>query len=443
MKKGLVLAFGLLIIIYIIMASRKNLTKLLLIILPFSIESKYGQLNTYLIIGICGYFLALDMFKGIKKSSLSGPVQVFIVLFIMANGLSFLFNLEYLRFDEGIFQSPHVQAVFILISCIILFIFIAGQVDSEETLYEFIGVMVLSYLLSSVFAFIQIIRPSYMLYFEMLLPYQDIADSADRGVRVYGTLGGYELFAEYSAIVFLSSCCMALISHGNIKKMFWIGAMLTSIFLLFMTKSRGPIVSLSICASYLIIFHNRTLGVKNILLFLLGCVVSISLAYLAFKDSKYNIIDALLKTNVNISSGKFDSRSEVWKYGYDYFLSMDLVNKVLGVGPGIVSHTPLLLTFPHNLFLYLLISLGLFGAFLYFSWFIWVGFVSQGKIRQDKATQIVTAFIKAIVIFFVIDQMKIEYIRVSSYQQIVWAFMALIYVQVHILSIDSPKQRLI
>ena len=120
-------------------------------------------------------------------------------------------------------------------------------------------------------------------------------------------------------------------------------------------------------------------------------------------------------------------------------MSMDINNQLFGVGPGIKSRTALLLNFPHNLFLYLSISLGIFGSTLYLVWFVWIGFSRQGKPLQDKSTQLTTIFFKAIIIFFIIDQLKIEYTRESNYQQIIWAYFALIYMHIHKFSVIKPK----
>ena len=400
---------------------------------------RYGCINTYIIILLCGYYLASDAFKGVKQINLSGSVRIFFILFLVSYGISFIINIGYFRFGDDIFESYHIIAFFELISCLFLFTFIVSVCDSQEDIYEYLGLMVFAYLLSCVFSIVQVVYPKYGILLESFIRTQEIADNVDRGFRVYGTVGGFELFAEYSAIVLLSSCCMMLVSLDPRKKIIWLCIIFTSVIMLFMTKTRGPFVGLSICFSYLFIFHTRTFGLKNIILFLSGVVISIGLGYIAFKGSKYNIIDALLNTNIDVSGGKFDTRSKVWKYGYDYLMSMDINNQLFGVGPGIKSRTALLLNFPHNLFLYLSISLGIFGSTLYLVWFVWIGFSRQGKPLQDKSTQLTTIFFKAIIIFFIIDQLKIEYTRESNYQQIIWAYFALIYMHIHKFSVIKPK----
>jgi len=420
----IVLAF--LVLIFVL--ERKKVVYLLILILPVTLNSRFGEINIYLI-----FFVYILMFlrnlgragKGYQNKA----IPIFFSLFLFSYLISFMYNRSVLEFSSGLLQSPYFISFATLASCMALFLMIVKNINTVDDVKNSIKFIFAAYLISSIASILVIIDPSKLYFFEYLTHYQTGADQAGRGgIRVYGTLGEYELYAEYSAIILLLLFYSLLEMSSNIrKKVLYSSMVFLVLFLLFMTKTRGPLVALALVLGYLAVFKGRQIGVgRNLMLASVISAIVVIVYVIISANSQYNVIDHLFSTKIDVEKGSFDTRSATWQYGFEHFLSGELLQKVIGLGPGIISHTPQLLVFPHSLYLYLLISLGIFGFLVYVGWFGWL---YMDKIKtSDRSILTLSIFLKAVLLLFLIDQFKIEFIRNSRYQQMIWVFFALLYV---------------
>ncbi|NJD06229.1 MAG: O-antigen ligase family protein [Methylococcaceae bacterium] len=433
LKKLLELFIAASLIIVLLRYGRKSAAKCMILVLPVSFGTEWGPINTFIITLLAaGEYLVSFIMK--KKAGVSSfTVKIFLSLFLILNVLSLLINVDYLDFTGPALSSPHSTAILNIVSCILLFLFIVRSIQTEDDIVSFMTLALFAYLISSVLSILQLINPAALLvaqdYFSRLS-----VDTEDRGVRVMGTIGSFELYAEYSGIMTLVSLFLGMTEKAKLRKAFWLGTCLYCIFLMLMTKSRGGVISLGAAMLYLLTIQSKTIGAKRTLALLFAGIGSLAIVSIVTSGSGYSVMDALLsKTEIKASQGQFDSRSEVWAYGFSAISEMQFPQTIVGKGPGLISGTSLLEVFPHSLYIYLLISLGYLGLCLYLAWFLWL---AAPKIRQNALTQkqvLLRVILKTILILIVVDQAKIEYIRPtdSSYAQILWMFYALMYVAIH------------
>jgi hypothetical protein len=310
-----------------------------------------------------------------------------------------------------------------------LFWMVAKYINTVEDVQSAIKFIIAAYLISSTASILQIINPSKLYLFEYFTHYQTGAEQDSRGgIRVYGTVGEYELYAEYSAIMLLLLFYSILeMSQRAWKKILYSALAILALFLLFMAKTRGPLVALSLVLGYLTVLKGRQIGAGRNLM-LAGSIVAIVFFVYALvsASSEYNVIDHLFSTEIDVKKGSFDTRSAAWQFGLDFYLYQDFIHKTIGLGPGIVSHTKQLPVYPHSLYFYLLLSLGAVGFVVYLAWFFWL-FIGKGQ-KPKRSVLTLSIFLKSVLLLFVIDEVKIEYLRVSSYQQMIWVLFGLLYV---------------
>jgi hypothetical protein len=433
LKKLLELLIAVLLSVVLLRYGRKAAAKCMILILPTSLDTEWGPVNTFIITALAAgeYLVSFIMHK--KAGVTSFTAKVFLSLFLILNIASLLINIDYLDFGNSILASPHTTGILNIISCILLFLFMVRSIQTEKDITSFMMLALLAYLITSVFSLLQLSNPASVKFAEDYFA-RTIMDTEDRGVRVMGTIGSFELYAEYSGIMTLVSLFLGLTEKVTMRKAFWFGACLYCIFLMLMTKSRGGVISLSSAMLYLLTIQSKTIGAKRTLIMLFAGIGSLVIVSVATSGSGYSVIDALLsKTEIKASQGQFDSRSEVWAYGFKVISEMKFPQTFVGRGPGLSSGTDLLTWFPHSLYIYLLISLGYFGLCLYLSWFLWL---ASPRIRENALTKqqaLLRVILKTILILVIVDQAKIEYIRPpdSAYAQIIWLFYALMYVALH------------
>ena len=433
LKKLLELLIASILIIILLRYGRKAAAKYMILVLPVSFGTEWGPINTFIIFFVAISEYVISFITNKKAGVTSYSAKTFLALFIILNIFSFIINIDRLDFTGSVFSSPHVIALANIVSCTLLFLFFVRSIQTETDIASFMKLALLAYLLTSIFSIFQLTNPAALQIAEDYFSHLNV-DTEDRGVRVMGTIGSFELYAEYSAIMVLVSLLFGMTETITWRKMLWFAVCGYCVFLMLMTKSRGGVISLVVAMLYLTIIQSKTIGPKRTLAILLGGGVSLGVVYIITSGSNYNVIDALIsKTEINTSQGGFDSRTEVWAYATQVISDMKFPQTFIGRGPGLSSGTSLLEMFPHSLYMYLLISLGYAGLCLYVVWFLWLGLPKLRRQELDRKQLLLRVTLKTILVLIVVDETKIEYIRVidSAYAQILWLFYALMYVAFH------------
>lgn len=259
-------------------------------------------------------------------------------------------------------------------------------------------------------------------------------------VRVGASFYDYELLSEYCAInlllvVFLFARAPSLLARTAY------GVLATIVlFVLFTTSTRGSIVSLGVAAVYFPWFVRRRLTVVSFVTLVTAIVGGFFLMdfYVSNFTASGDVFARLQETQ--FVNGLPDSRAEAWPAAWGRMLEHPLI----GHGPFYSSERGLKQwTWPHCLYLYVGNNVGFIGLgiFLWFLWKLW--HLSRPPVDDVRSTDYASAFMvvaRLQMLVFVVDQIKIEYLRNTVYQFQVWVMFSTI-VAGHLIARDAARKR--
>jgi O-antigen ligase len=367
-----------------------------------------AALNTIFICrSMLNFFVYLLSLKWLVGVSLLGKPALRLPLFWATSLMvtSYLFNI--------IFVEPEIRAnVFksgiILVSCIMFFYLMINIVRDEKSLIRILEIMVVA-------CIVQVLMSSLSFFYYIIIKGRAL-------FRVEGMLRDYELFAEYLALhiplfIYLMRNPGTLINR-NILRAF----LPLTIFVLLATATRGPILSLGLGLIYYAWKIRGRVRLPQIALQVLmwSLVVSVVVVVL-YKalPSSAQILERFAATKV----ATLDTRDFVWHKFWQYFLDKPIV------GHGIVYSLGSYLFFPHSTYFYYLLTMGIPGCLAYLillTSVLWKGFRSERLAPPEGKLFEIAVVLNAILITFIVDSIKIEYLRYPNYQLFVWLLFSLI-----------------
>jgi O-antigen ligase len=262
------------------------------------------------------------------------------------------------------------------------------------------------------------------------------------GVRVGGPFGDFELYAEYCALMFPIMLFMLTRSRGSRARVLWGGITLLNLFILMATVTRGATISLFAGICYLLYRLRKAMSFRQILFTLsLGATVMFLLDfYLSHYTVSGSIFDRLL--NTKFVNGLPDSRT-FWPQIIERIQQRPWT----GHGPsyefGEYRREKLTTFFwPHNGYLYYLHTIGILGT----SAFLWiVGLLWFDSRRNSTDSLTSTNYPRSLLLVwhivltvFLIDQLKIEYLRNQHYQFFPWIIFGLMVATLNVVRAQTP-----
>ena len=397
-----------------------------IVLLPFTV---YLTGNTFFnLVIVTGLFLLAskykkDFGKGVKVDSVA------IISFI------FLFS-----FLPAILQTPSslllTQANYWLrlLSGPVFYLAVINSIDTKDKLFNFSFSIIIMIFFYTVASFVELIW----------FPYEH----ETMGWRLRGPFREYELFSELLAMLFpLAIYIFGKISRlGKLKKcILQVFFGLIFILLLILTGTRGGPIALSI-GLIVFLFLNKGKRLSSIFSFILILIIILPLAFYSFSMlKKYT---RLSKVEIDLferfKETKFESflpesRVSIWKDHLNHAIKHDYW--LIGEGPGHPAqwlYTTLYtsnsffhgskiprdlsnytISFPHSLYITLLQTGGV-GALLSFSLLLLVLFYRLKKTRKklfsvDSRYASFINILIAMLIIFVVDELKIEFVRYQTY----------------------------
>ena len=408
-----------------VFSHRKQLLYFILLILPFgALQTRFGHVNVFLIL-IVFYIYMIRLLITKNKYKVSKWLYLLLGLIFASHLISFVVNYTSLNIDNY-FQSHYFISLLEILSNIAVFLMVANELKDIHDVRTALKIVIAAYFISSTATVLQLIDPSAL---GILKYFCHLRIESSRGQRVSGTLGEYELYSEYTGIIILFIIYFFTTSPQTTYRILTSSLLLTAFLFLMQAKTRGGLVALFISLTYLFLVRYRsivkTIGTRKFLLTLIIFPLIVASVYIAAKKyDTYNLIDHTVKTKVDIMEGNLDTREDVWNYAIKEI--RETKNIFLGRGSGLRSQTEVLRSYPHNLYLYLILSIGLFGLLSYSILFFYLS-INRGK-NTPKDLEVLSLFMKAALLLFLIDQVKIEFFRNSTYQHIIWSIFGIIYV---------------
>lgn len=405
----------------------KMLLLFTIFVLPFPVLRSVGEANTYWII----IFFISILFRNVinrKGFSFSNPINIPLILLVMTYIISTLFMPSSQMF-EG------VRATVVLLSCIALFYIIINIISEEQLLWKVITIVGIIYLIQESVGLFQLINPGYR------LPMSEIsADSVglqflgfeSRGTfRPAGSFHDHELFAEFIAMGIPLQIFMAQ-QKRNSFRLLWIICLILSPILLIAVSSRGAVISLAIGLAYWAIINFKKGYFKYQFLW---WVIPIILFFIlqGYLVKYLEIISPVERFKETTFFGIIpETRVIPWERAIDQIKNAPF----FGYGPRLAVDFYRLFGWPHSAYLFYLITVGPIGLgcfiFILFRLFkksanyIW----SSSNYNEHIGLAIA---LQTSLLIFIIDQIKIGYLRWANYQRFVWLIFGLLVVTLNIL----------
>jgi len=408
---------GILLFIFATIGFGRFFYKILIIIIPFQfISSKYGSINMVLtyVLGASILFLSQPVVN--KKAGGNWPL-IFSFFFII---LSFFVSLSQ---TPAVFLSKNLFYFISFFSNIILFYMSYKFISDENDIHTIFKCLFICNLLVILYCIIQLIVGFGEFQFLGIKEFSFIQNRADN--RLLGPFNAPGITAEYLVIQCILLAYYSLTTNFYKKSVFIL--IFCNVAALVGTGNRGGFISFFLAFFLFIYLFRKEIGVlTSIKLGIIVFFILVSSSFLMIKYTDFNVIyQRILGTTMKGITP--DTRS-----GWPYVVEKIKEKPLIGHCPNMVMKSEIdnitkwpkkeIDFYPHNLYLYILYTTGLFGLLAYITFMIRFLFIIK---KENKRLLCYNNFLSnlprlALIVFIIIlfDQMKVEALRsgFSDYQ---------------------------
>lgn len=392
----------------------------LMMFMPFPRGTVFGSTNVafvLLLLIIWLFRITQRMAPLPRRTALDLPILGLVTAYIVS-----FYNLE----KTAHFQHA-LENTLLFFSTVMMFYLIVNNVRNERQLIRLHRFQMFALLLIFAMCTWEVSHPGQTL-FKGWIEFRGTRGEvfSQRNIRIAGPFFDYELLAEYSALnVPLIVFWMAR-ARNVASRTFYGGMLLVAAFVMFATVTRGAMISLA-CVIPLMLWRTR----RRLRVVPMGIVLaSVSALFFGmnFYVSHFTRSGDLLKrlTGTQIIHGIPDSRTMTWPRAWQRMLE----HPIIGHGPYYsVEHGLSYWYWPHNIYLYI----GNLVGFVGLAFFLWMLFklvvVTWPKTDNPNHPSYAEGYMlvaNAQILLFIIDQVKIEYLRNMVYQYQVWLLFAMV-----------------
>lgn len=415
----------------------KRLFYVLVFYLPLSFKTNSGSLAMYLAIML--FLILIVVNDPESKYDFKSFDSIIVLLILVASLLSIVFAethtvLFVLNKNKKIMLNPRYVLGITMFSNVILYFLAKRFISTKEDLIKIIKYVVFSASIASLAAYLQLINKGLFLF-----KYIVISENPYWAKRIGGTMQGYEILAEYTAILIILSIVLFLLANKKSEKILYLFLILNFFIILTLTQTRGIYVAGFLTMIYLIfvlVFSGKfKLGLKYLAGIVLVSVILISAIFIVdqFRPESRFIERFTRFERINLKKGSFDTRNIAWQRGLNYISEMSAKEKIIGannkyLGQGeIEDRVRTAINWPHCLYMSIILRDGYLGLILFFVYLGWLykqtiyGIIRQKSIN-DRDYFIIGMAFHMILILLMIDEIKIEFIRHDRTQNIYWIF---------------------
>lgn len=238
--------------------------------------------------------------------------------------------------------------------------------------------------------------------------------------RIFGTIGNAALFAGYQIFNVFIALILAFTAKEKVQRNMWLGASVLMTVAVFMTAVRGSILGISlgfVVFAFLYFLQGRSYRAKQVFVSLLVLGVLFVVASLTFKDSSFIKSSPYLSrvTDFSLSNRTVETRFWAWEAGLNGWKE-NPKTILVGWGPENFNipfskyFNPLFFRGPssetlfdraHNMFVEILVTMGLVGLITYISIFGMMFFVLW-RLRHDPEKRIFSMGLIAMTIAYMV-----------------------------------------
>lgn len=390
----------------------------LILFLPFPRSTVFGSTNLAFILLLLILWLVRvtqRMTVPPRRTALDVPILGLVVCYIVS-----FYNIA---------RPEHVPLAFaqamLFFSTVMMFYLIVNNVRNEHDLIRFHRYQVIVLTVVAGLCVWELSHPGQALFkgwIEFRGTRGEVFDT--RNVRIGGVFFDYELLSEYCALNILFVILWLVRFRSMAARAFHTVLLIATVFSLFATVTRGAVVALGIALAVLVWRLRRRLRIVPAVI-TAGAVVALFFGmnyYVAHFTRSGDLIQRLAGSH--LIRGLPDTRAATWPEAWQRLLE----HPIIGHGPYYAAEHGLGFWFwPHDIYLYVGNLVGLVGL----SFFLWLLFRMLAitwprvdDLAHPSYTEAYLLIVNTQLILFMVDQVKIEYLRNSIYQYQVWLLFA-------------------
>lgn len=339
---------------------------------------------------------------------------------------SYLLSLSNFDYGVGLGRMAFINTTS-MFSAIILFYLIVNFIDDERKLRRTLNAIIISVTLVMIFTIFELLFPGRTIIPAWLYSEHKIG-LVVKGLRMKGPFHDFELLAEFFSLSIPIILLMLIREKRLLTRTLYATLLVTCLFLMFATVTRGAFITLVVGLAYMGIISRRDLNPLRLLTIAgaFAMMIFILEAFVARYTVSGSLFDRLVRTT--FERGVIpENRYIGWKQG----IQRGMWHPFFGNGPALDWAKDVLVpVFPHSGYLFLLDMTGFFGLFAYLFLLYRLTRTSLMGFRSSLVSSpFPHAFMKVLhvwLVMFMLDQIKIEYLRNNIYLYYVWLFFALI-----------------
>jgi O-antigen ligase len=388
------------------------------IALPFPRTTIYGNTNIYIV----AFMLVIWLLRVTMRQSAPprrSPIDAPLIVMLISYVVSF--------YNVGAGDLASSIGIFQMMAATWLMFYLIGSIPETrrdfERLLAFQAVSVLLVCSVAIFEMThpgQVLIPGWIEFTNTTSP-----DAAAFGVRVGSTFYDYELLCEYCAINALLILFLFLRSGSILLRTAYGGLLLLVMFIMFATVTRGGIIALGVGTLYLLWLVRRRLTMVGVTIMTAG--VAAGLIGMNWFVVTYTRTGNMFERLAGSTVVGFvpDNRRQVWPQAWNRIFEHPL----LGHGP---FYSPLsgaqVYHWPHSLPLYVANNVGFIGIAI-LAWMLWTLFritrPTTDDLRDADSVRSFMLIARAQMVVFLVDEIKVEYLRNMNYAFQVWLMFGL------------------
>jgi len=418
----------------------KRLFFFLIFYIPLSFTSASGCLAVYLAI----ILYLWSIYYKIESKPAGLQIDIILVYMILIACVFSFFNTEIVTpffKDAGKIRiTPDFLVIIVMFSNISIYVMVKKFIISKNDLVKAVKFMVISGSVASIVGYLQWLAHGNVSVFKYIV----FSENSVWQRRVAATMQGYEMLAEYTAILIVFTIMLYFLAEKRWHKVLYFFLSINFLIIMTLTQTRGIYIAIGLSIIYFagILFvtgrvkHGFKFAFASVtIIFLLIC--SIYIIDQLRTDSIFIDRFGKFTENVNIKKGEYGSRTEVWQAGADVIGRMSFGEKLFGTGfkflPSSTNSSQVIKKafWPHCLYLSYIIRDGFIGLALFIFFLAWLYKKSlicffRYRLVEDKQLFFIGAGLHLALIIFIIDEIKIEFIRTDRSQNIFWLLFGLI-----------------
>jgi hypothetical protein len=386
---------------------------------PFGISIGHSNF-IFLVIIFNIYMLRVSL----KLNAFHGDKAFNLPLILIA--ASYLLSLNNFEFDVGLGQAAFINTTS-MFSSIILFYLIINFIDDERKLRRTLNTIIISITLIMIFTIIELLFPGRTIIPAWLYSEHKVG-LVMKGLRMKGPFHDFELLAEFFSLSIPLIFLMLIREKRLLTRSLYFALLVTCLFLMFATITRGAFITLVIGLAYLALISRRDINFLRMVTItgVFALMIVVLEAFVARYTVAGSLFDRLVTTT--FKRGVIPANRYV---GWSQGIQRGMWHPFFGNGPALDwSKGVSLPVYPHNGYLFLFDMTGFFGLFAYL---FLLYRLTRTSLLGFKSSLINSpfpyAFMKVLHVWlfmFMFDQLKIDYLRNNIYIYYVWLFFALI-----------------